>query len=153
MGVTLDQIDAAIVGALRSDARASFTEIGQAVGLSAPAVKRRVDRMLATGVIRGFTALVDPTALGWTTEAFVELYCLDRTSPATIRAAVSRFPEVVSASTVTGEADAVLHVLAADIAHLEKVVEQIGAERFVARTRSAVVMSTLLRRPQPGGPD
>jgi DNA-binding Lrp family transcriptional regulator len=152
VGVTLDQIDTAIVAVLRADARRSYAEIGEAVGLSAPAVKRRVDRMLATGAIRGFTLLVDPTALGWTTEAFVELYCVDRTSPATIRAAVSRFPEVVSASTVTGEADAILYVLAADIAHLDKVVERIGAERFVARTRSAVVMSPLLRRAQPGDP-
>jgi len=149
--VTLDQIDAAIVARLRADARSSYAEIGEAVGLSAPAVKRRVDRMLAAGTIRGFTAVMDPAALGWTTEAYVELYCLDRTSPATIRAAVSRFPEVVSASTVTGEADAILHVRAADVAHLEKVVEQIGAERFVARTKSFVVMSALLRRFEPGG--
>jgi DNA-binding Lrp family transcriptional regulator len=152
MGATLDQLDAAIVALLRADARSSYAEIGDAVGLSAPAVKRRVDRMLATGAIRGFTTLVDPAALGWTTEAFVELYCLDRTSPATIRAALARFPEVVSASTVTGEADAILRVLASDIAHLEKVVEQIGAERFVARTKSFVVMSPLLRRAEPGPP-
>ncbi len=152
MGATLDPLDVAIVGRLRADARSSYAEIGDAVGLSAPAVKRRVDRMLATGAIRGFTTLVDPAALGWTTEAFVELYCLDRTSPATIRAALTRFPEVVSASTVTGEADAILHVLASDIAHLEKVVEQIGAERFVARTKSFVVMSPLLRRAEPGPP-
>jgi len=71
---------------------------------------------------------------------------VDRTTPATIRAAVARHPEVVAASTVTGEPDALLHVLAADIGHLERVVEQIGAERFVARTRSFVVMSALLRR-------
>lgn len=149
--MTLDQLDAAIIAALRRDARSSYAEIGDEVGLSAPAVKRRVDRLLATGAIRGFTTLVDPAALGWTTEAFIELYCVDRTTPAMIRAAVSRFPEVISASTVTGEADAILHVLASDVAHLEKVVEQIGAERFVARTRSFVVMSALLRRAETGG--
>lgn len=147
--MTLDALDARIVALLRADARASYAEIGEEVSLSAPAVKRRVDRLLASGAIRGFTAVVDPGALGWATEAFVELYCVDRTTPATIRAALARYPEVVSASTVSGEPDAVLHLLAADVAHLERVVEQIGAERFVARTKSLIVMSALLRRATP----
>lgn len=142
----LDALDAQILAALQADARTSYADIGEEIGLSAPAVKRRVDRLRATGAIRGFTAIVDPAALGWTTEAFVELYCEGRTTPAQIRAAVSRFPEIVSASTVTGDADALLHVLATDIKHLERVVEQVAAERFVTRTRSAVVMSSLLRR-------
>lgn len=142
----LDDLDAQIITALQVDARSSYADIGAEIGLSAPAVKRRVDRLRATGAIRGFTALVDPAALGWTTEAFVELYCVGRTTPAQIRAAVAKFPEIVSAATVTGDADALLHVLAADIKHLERVVEQIAAERFVTRTRSAIVMSSLLRR-------
>lgn len=149
--MTLDALDGQIVAALRADARTSYADIGDEIGLSAPAVKRRVDRLRASGAIRGFTALVDPAALGWTTEAFVELYCEPRTSPAQIGAVAARYPEVVSASTVTGEADALLHVLAADVRHLERVVEQIGAERFVARTKSSIVMSSLLRRAEAGG--
>ena len=142
----LDSLDERIIALLRKNARASYADIGKQIGLSAPAVKRRVDRLRASGAIRGFTALVDPAALGWTTEAYVELYCTGRTSPAEILAAVRRFPEVVSASTVTGEADALLHVLAADVGHLERVVERIGAESFVVRTKSAIVLSPLLRR-------
>jgi DNA-binding Lrp family transcriptional regulator len=142
----LDALDERIITLLRKDARSSYAEIGNQVGLSAPAVKRRVDRLRATGAIRGFTALVDPAALGWTTEAYVELFCTGKTSPAEILAAVARFPEVVSASTVTGEADALLHVLAADVGHLERVVERIGAEPFVVRTKSAIVLAPLLRR-------
>jgi DNA-binding Lrp family transcriptional regulator len=144
--VRLDSLDERIIALLRKNARASYADIGKQIGLSAPAVKRRVDRLRASGAIRGFTALVDPAALGWTTEAYVELYCTGRTSPAEILAAVRRFPEVVSASTVTGEADALLHVLAADVGHLERVVERIGAESFVVRTKSAIVLSPLLRR-------
>ncbi len=147
--MTLDALDGRIIAFLRADARASYAEIGDEINLSAPAVKRRVDRLLATGAIRGFTAVVDPAALGWGTEAFVELYCVDRTPPGAIRTALAAYPEVVSASTVSGEPDAVLHVLASDVAHLERVVEQIGAERFVARTKSLIVMSALLRRQTP----
>jgi hypothetical protein len=63
-----------------------------------------------------------------------------------IRAAVDRFPEVVDASTVSGDADAVLRILATDMRHFEQVLEQIGAQPFVARTKSVLVLSPLLRR-------
>jgi DNA-binding Lrp family transcriptional regulator len=145
--VSLDPVDERIVGMLVDDARRSFAEIGATVGLSASAVKRRVDRLRADGAITGFTVRLDPGALGWTVEGYVELFCGARTPPATIRDAVRRFPEVVEASTVSGEADAVLRILASDMRHFEKVLEQIGAEPFVVRTKSVLVLSPLLRRP------
>jgi DNA-binding Lrp family transcriptional regulator len=154
--MALDELDERIVGALVEDARASYAEIGAKIGLSAPAVKRRVDRLLASGAITGFSARVDPAALGWATEAYVELYCRGRTSPTDIREAVSKYPEVVGASTVTGEADALLHIRAADMRHFEQVVERIGAEPFAVRTKSVIVLSKLVDRsaitPQIGGP-
>jgi DNA-binding Lrp family transcriptional regulator len=148
--MSLDKIDERIVAALIEDARASYATIGALVGLSAPAVKRRVDRLQESGAIRGFSARVDPAALGWTTEAYVELFCRALTSPADIRAAVRRYPEVVGACTVTGEADALLHIQAADVGHFEQVVERIRAEPFTTRTRSVIVMSRLVDRT--GGP-
>jgi DNA-binding Lrp family transcriptional regulator len=144
--MSLDEIDARIVTALIKDARASYAVIGNEVGLSAPAVKRRVDRLRASGAITGFSARVDPAALGWTTEAYVELFCRGRTSPSSIGAALSRYPEVTGACTITGEADALLHIRAADVRHFEQVVERIGAEPFVVRTRSVIVLSRLVSR-------
>jgi DNA-binding Lrp family transcriptional regulator len=142
----LDGIDAAIVAALVEDARASYAVIGKEVGLSAPAVKRRVDRLRADGTIKGFEARVDPAAIGWTTEAYVELFCGGRTSPEEIAAAVRRYPEVADACTVTGEADALVHIRAADVRHFEDVMERIRAEPFVIRTRSVIVLSRLIDR-------
>lgn len=145
--MTLDALDRQIVAVLLGDARATYAEVGAKVGLSAPAVKRRVDRLRATGAITGFSAQVDPAALGWTTEAYVELFCRGRTSPRDIAAAVAKHPEVVDACTVTGEADALLQIRAADVRHFEQVVERIGAEPFVVRTRSVIVLSRLVHRP------
>ena len=119
----LDETDQRIIAALTADARASFADIGQAVSLSAPAVKRRVDRLRAGKVIKGFTAVVDQAAIGWTTEAFVELYCAGHTTPGQITMAVRRHPEVVGAYTITGEADALVHLRAADMRHLEQALE------------------------------
>jgi DNA-binding Lrp family transcriptional regulator len=143
----IDEIDQQIVAALIADARSSYAEIGALVSLSAPAVKRRVDRLRAGGVIRGFTAVVDPAAVGWSTEAFVELFCVGRTSPAQIAAAAGRHPEVVGAYTVSGEADALVHLRAADIGHLERVLERLRAEPFVSSSRSTIVLSRLVDPP------
>ena len=158
--MAFDELDKRIVAALVGNARATYAEIGAEVGLSAPAVKRRVDRLRSTGAITGFSATVAPSALGWTTEAYVELFCRGRTSPADIAAAVSKYPEVTGAATITGEADALLHIRAADVQHFERVVERIGAEPFVVRTRSVIVLSRLVSRadilplpdPPSGGP-
>jgi len=144
--VAFDELDRRIVAALVEDGRASYAGIGARVGLSAPAVKRRVDRLRASGAVTGFSAVVDPGILGWTTEAYVELFCRGRTSPSDIAAAVSKYPEVTGAATITGEADALLHIRAADVRHFEQVVEHISAEPFVVRTKSVIVLSRLVSR-------
>lgn len=152
--VRLDRLDEKIIALLTEDARRSFADLGAEVGLSASAVKRRVDRLRAAGAITGFTVRLDRAALGWSVEGYVELYCRNSTAPTTIRSAVRRFPEVVDASTISGEADAMLRILATDMRHFERVLEQIGAEPFVARTKSVLVLSPLLRRSAiPAPPD
>jgi len=59
---------------------------------------------------------------------------------------VRRYPEVADACTVTGEADALVHIRTADVKHFEQVMGRIGAEPFVLRTRSAIVLSRLVER-------
>lgn len=148
----IDRTDQRIIASLVADARASYAEIGAVVALSAPAVKRRIDRLRAAGVIRGFTAVVDPASIGWTTEAFVELFCTGRTTPSQIAAATRRHPEVVGAYTVSGEADALVHLRAADIGHLEQALERLRAESFVTATRSMIVLSRLRDEVPTSGP-
>jgi DNA-binding Lrp family transcriptional regulator len=143
----MDRIDHGIIACLVADARSSFSQIGSRVGLSAPAVKRRVDKLLDAGVLRGFTAVVDPEALGWGTEAFVEVHCRGNVAPGYLRAGLEPLAEVVAAYTVSGSADAIVHLRAADISHLETALERLRNVDFVDRTVSTVVLSTLLERP------
>jgi DNA-binding Lrp family transcriptional regulator len=142
-----DDLDRKIVALLVENGRASYAQVGAEVGLSTPAVKRRVDRLVAEGVITGFTALVDPEALGGSTEAFVELHCKSRTDPEEIRSMVGAFPEVVGAYTITGDADALLHVQTPSTRALESVIERIRAHRNAERTNSRIVLSRLVHRP------
>jgi DNA-binding Lrp family transcriptional regulator len=143
----LDEIDRQIVACLLEDGRASFAQIGDRVGLSAPAVKRRVDRLRGDGVITGYAAVVDPAALGWTTEAFIEIFCTGATSPEQIYASVRPHPEVVAAYTITGDASALVHLRTHDIQHLEEALERLRREPNITRTRTAIVLSRLIGRP------
>jgi DNA-binding Lrp family transcriptional regulator len=145
----LDTLDRQIVAHLLADGRSSFRAIGVDVGLSAPAVKRRVDRLVADGVIERFGAVVDPRALGWSIEAIIELFCTHATPPDRIRRALSRLPEVATAYTVTGDADAVVHLQVSDTPHLEQTLQRIRDEPFVDKTRSVVVLSRLIDRTRP----
>src|SRR3954470_19089288 len=147
LSAEMDEIDRQIVALLRQDARRSFQSIGLRVSLSAPAVKRRVDRLEAEGVIRGYTARVDPARFGWSTHALVALYCEGRMAAAEVRDAVETHPEVEAAYTVAGEASAIVHVRARDTAHLEETLERIRDRPGVTRTQTQIVLSTLFERP------
>jgi DNA-binding Lrp family transcriptional regulator len=142
----LDDTDERILAELTEHARATFAEIGARVNLSAPAVKRRVDRMLDNGVIRGFTTVIDRSALGWNTEAYVQVYCQGTIAPDQLRAAWTDIPEIISAATVTGTADAILHVLARDMRHLEAALERIRSTADIERSESIVVLSNVIDR-------
>jgi DNA-binding Lrp family transcriptional regulator len=142
----VDAVDRKIVALLRENARRSFKDIGKHVHLSAPAVKRRVDRLERDGVIRGYTAVLDPPAFGWHAEAFVDLYCDGRMPGSAIKRAVEKERGVVSAHTVAGEASAMLHVMAEDTKDLESALERIRKVQGVDRTVTEVVLSTLFQR-------
>src|SRR3954465_7590907 len=142
----MDEIDQKIVALLRQNARRSFQDIGSRVALSAPAVKRRVDRLEADGVIRSYAAVIDPAAMGWHTHAVVALYCEGRMSGTEVRDAIEPIPEVESAYTVAGEASAILHVRAADTQHLEEALERIRDTAGVRRTHTQGGLSTLVER-------
>jgi DNA-binding Lrp family transcriptional regulator len=141
-----DELDQQIIAQLTENARASFAEIGDEVGLSAPAVKRRVDRLVADGVITAFRAVIDDALLGATTEAFVELHCRSRTNPADIAEMVAGEQGVVAAYTVTGDADALLHIKTTSPAALEAIVERVRAHQNAERTITTIVLSHVVDR-------
>lgn len=106
-----------------------------------------MDRLRADGVITGFAAVVDPAALGWTTEAFIEIFCTGATSPEEIYSSIRKHPEVVAAYTVSGDASALVHVRVRDIQHLEQALERLRREDNITATKTAIVLSRLIGRP------
>jgi Lrp/AsnC family transcriptional regulator, leucine-responsive regulatory protein len=143
----LDSTDRRIIALLQENAKRTFGEIGADVGLSSTAVKRRVDRLQEDGVIVGYGARINPRALGEGIEALIEVYCPDRIAPADVGKTLTGLDQVVSAFTVSGEPDAVIRARVESIADLEKFVERLRHDRNVLRTRTLIVLSTLIDRP------
>jgi Lrp/AsnC family leucine-responsive transcriptional regulator len=142
----VDGVDRKILALLIDDGRRTFDDIARRVALSPPAVKRRVDRLRARGALKGFTAVVDHSALGDHTEALLELFFAPGTLLDAVAATLARFPEVVEAWSVTGEADAIARVRTRDNADLERVIMALQRDGLVQRTRSQVVLSRLVSR-------
>lgn len=142
----LDDIDRRIIALLRENAKLTFAQIGEQVALSATAVKRRVDRLERDGVIVGYTAIVEPNLLGPAVETVMEIYCADRTSPADMHASLHDIDEVVTAFTVSGDADALVRARVESIDHLEKLVERLRRDPNIVRTRTMIVLSTIIDR-------
>jgi Lrp/AsnC family leucine-responsive transcriptional regulator len=143
----LDDTDRKILSLLREDGKRTLGDIGGRVSLSVPAVKRRVDRLERDGVIRGYAALVDTSKLGESIDVVVEVHVADRTAPGDIRASLEPIDEIVTAFTVSGEPDVVLRLRVESIAHLERVVERLRRDPNVVRTRTSIVLSTIIDRP------
>ncbi len=142
----MDASDRQILALLTEDGRRTYDDIASRVALSAPAVKRRMDRLRASGVLEGFTAVIDHGALGDHTEALIELFFAPGTLLDKVANTLRQHPEVVEAWSVTGEADAIARVRTHDNGDLERLIMELQRDGLVQRTRSQVVLSRLLRR-------
>jgi DNA-binding Lrp family transcriptional regulator len=140
----MDATDRRILSLLMEDGRRTFDEIAGKVKLSAPSVKRRVDRLRASGALHGFTAVVDYEALGWNTEALIELFYRPGTTLDEVTRTLGEHPEVVEAWSVTGEADAIARVRTTGNSDLERLIIDLQRNGLVERTRSQVVLSRLV---------
>src|SRR5919107_4398604 len=140
----MDDTDRKIVALLLEDGRRPYGDIATRVSLSAPAVKRRVDRLRASGALRGFTAVLDHSSLGASTEALVELFFAPGTLLDEVARTLERHPEVVEAWSVTGEADAIARVRTEDNRDLERLIIDLQRNGLVERTSSQVVLSRLV---------
>ena len=142
----MDDVDRQILALLVADGRRTYDDIAGRVVLSAPAVKRRIDRLRGAGALQGFTAVIDHAALGDHTEALIELFFAPGTLLDSVARTLRRHPEVVDAWSVTGEADAIARVRTHDNGDLERLIMDLQRDGLVQRTRSQVVLSRLVHR-------
>lgn len=113
----LDRYDRILLRTLQENGRASNVELSEQANLSPPQCYRRVRRMEADGIIRGYVAQVAPPAIGLDVVAFVSL-TLDRDQFKQVRQvekAIRQFPEILECYTISGDFDYLLKVVATDL--------------------------------------
>jgi Lrp/AsnC family leucine-responsive transcriptional regulator len=139
-GVTIDDIDHLLLDELERNARATLAEIGAAVGLSAPATKRRIDRLEAAGVIIGYTVRIDFTKVGRSIEAFTELRFAGSARVDVIAQIGDRVPEVRDVYTLTGDPDALVRIRVSSLEDLKRVVDILRGKGSIVGTKTMVVL-------------
>ncbi len=144
----LDETDLEILDLLEQDARRTLADIGGRVSLSAPAVKRRIDRLEAEGVITGWTVVLDQARLGRPLDAFTELRFAGTTTVDEITTTAAGLPEVQAVFTTAGDTDALVWIRVGDIAHLKDVVNQLRRSGRVTGTKTLMVLETWRQPPR-----
>lgn len=147
----LDDIDRALLDKLQRNSRRTLSEMGGQVGLSAAAVKRRIDRLERLGVITGYTAVVDQSKLGWGLEAFTEMRVMGNTRLEDIETAARVLPEVQEVFTIAGDPDALVRLRVQDMDHLRRAIDQLRRTGRVTGTKTLMVLSVWSRKGRFGG--
>ena len=141
----VDKTDRRILELLQQNGRRTFGDIGREVGLSAPAVKRRIDRLEESGVIRGYTTLVDSAYLGQSIEAFAELRFAGSTRVDDIEDIALDVPEVHAIFTVAGDPDALAWIRVSDVQNLKRVIDRLRSSGKVTGTKTLMVLNSSVR--------
>ena len=141
MAIQLDSVDLRLLSELQRDADRPNVELARLVELSPAATLNRVRRLKDSGIVEAIVARLDAAAAGFPLQVYVSvvLDTHDDASHRRFRTAVQEMPEVLSADWVTGETDAILVIVAREVAELQRVLVRLSTRGGAAR------VTTLLR--------
>jgi Lrp/AsnC family transcriptional regulator, leucine-responsive regulatory protein len=139
----LDETNRRLLQELQTDARLSLAELGRRVGLSAPAVAERLQRLESEGVIRGYRLELDPEALGYPLMAVIRIRPAPRQIPK-IAELSQAAPEVVECHRITGEDCYLIKAHVRSVGHLEELIDRFTP--FGSTTTSIVQSSPVAAR-------
>jgi Lrp/AsnC family leucine-responsive transcriptional regulator len=149
--VDLDQTDHKIIELLSQNARRTMADIGERVSLSASAVTRRIERLERSGVIAGYTVVVDHRKAGRPIQAFTEVRFAGTADLKEIKDTATQLPEVQAVFTTAGDPDALVWLQVPDVVRLGQVIEQLRKRGRVTGTKTLIVLDTWSRhRPTDG---
>lgn len=138
----LDAVDLQIIELLRADARRTLSDLGAHVALSAPAVKRRIDRLERACVLTGYTVRVDHAKLGFPLQAFTELRFSGDATVDEIAMTGADIPEVQTIFTTAGDPDALAWIRVRDVHDLKRVIDLLRRSGRVTGTKTLMVLGT-----------
>jgi Lrp/AsnC family leucine-responsive transcriptional regulator len=138
----IDEIDVRILELVQARGRIKRNEIAEDVGLSVPSVSDRMRKLSERGVIKGYTAILDPKRLHFDVTAFVRVRLSgSKTYPSFLKKA-TKDPEVLEVHSITGEGSHILKVRTKNTTTLESLLAKIQSWPGVTGTTSSIVLST-----------
>jgi DNA-binding Lrp family transcriptional regulator len=137
-----DDIDRRLIGLLRDDARLPGAVLARRLGVSRGTVQNRIDRLIASGVLLGFTARLRADTDGAPVRAIVSIEVRSADTRAVI-AALRRMPDVGRVHSTNGRWDLVAELNAADLAALDRALTEIRALKPVANSETSILLSEL----------
>jgi Lrp/AsnC family leucine-responsive transcriptional regulator len=142
----LDELDVRLLDALQRNARSTYAELGQIVGLKPPAVHDRVKRLESRGFVRGYAARLDSRLLGLELVAFIGCYSAPEANYDTLVADLAALPEVCEVHSVAGEESFIIKTVTRSTAHLDDLLGRLKRIGGLARTKTTIVLSTPFER-------
>ncbi len=139
----LDETGWHILEALQENARLSFSELGQRVGLSSPAVAERVRRMEDAGIITGYRAEVNTAKIGYPITAIIRISNSPGERCTRFSASAQEIPEVLECYRVTGSDSLIMKVMASSVVHLESLIDRLSE---YGQLTTSIVLSTPVSR-------
>lgn len=149
MELQIDAIDRKLLRLVQEDSRRSVLDLGEAAGLSASACHRRLKALEERGLISGYRAVLNPAALGFTMQFFIEVGLSSQTEAAldAFEAAVLDIPEVLECHLMAGQSDYLLRVICRDHEDFERLHRRLAARLpGVARLHSNMSIRTVKAR-------
>lgn len=144
--IELDAIDREVIALLQDDAKQSFKDLGERVGLAAPSVLERVRKLEQAGVITGYHAMVDARSVGLDVAAFIGVAVRSPAGVATTLAWVEEEPQILECHHVTGGYTLLLKAKTRNIRALDLLIGRIRSIDGVKSTETMVVLSTHTER-------
>ncbi|MEE9569102.1 MAG: Lrp/AsnC family transcriptional regulator [Candidatus Binatia bacterium] len=137
-----DNLDLHILSLLQENCKLSLNKIGERVGLSGPSVLERIKKLEESGIIRGYTVVLDARKLGKDITAFIGVFINHPKLISSFEKAIDRFEEVQECHHVTGEYALLLKVKTDNTSGLEELIRKIRSVDGVSWTETSVVLST-----------
>ena len=137
-------MDSEILRRLQQNARETWTALGNALGVTGPAIAERVKKLEDRHVIRGYRAVIDPASVGYTLLAFVAVTVERPDLRASFLEKVMALPEVLECHHVAGDYDYLLKIRCRDTTDLERVIsDELKSFEGIVRTRTTIAMKTV----------
>ncbi len=143
-----DTLDFKILKMLSNNARKPFLEIARETNVSGAAIHQRIQKLTASGIIRGFETIIDPASVGYETCAYIGFILNDPTKFDDVVELLRGIPEVVDCHFTTGSYDIFAKIFARNNAHLLEIIHK-KLRLGLARTETLISFKEVFKRPIP----